>query len=107
MNCSGSMTKATASGLLLKWLLQHLILLMSSFSLLPGRNTFSQLFHLSPRMTNQLQLFLCRAIRSIFPGVLLAQVVPKVEVVPVTRIKPVLEMKPLDFKDMVWKSSRT
>ena len=42
-----------------------------------------------------------RAIRSIFPGVLLAQVVPKVEVVPVTRIKPVLEMKPLDFKDMV------
>ena len=45
--------------------------------------------------------FLSRAIRSIFPGVLLAQVVPKVEVVPVTRIKPVLEMKPLDFKDMV------
>ena len=42
-----------------------------------------------------------RAIRSIFPGVLLSQVVPKVEVVPVTRIKPVLEMKPLDFKDMV------
>ena len=41
-----------------------------------------------------------RAIRSIFPGVLLSQVVPKVEVVPVTRIKPVLEMKPLDFKDM-------
>jgi len=41
-----------------------------------------------------------RAVRSIFPGVMLSQVIPKVEVVPVKRIQTVLEMKPLDFKDM-------
>eukprot|EP00090_Calanus_glacialis_P000689 TRINITY_DN10463_c0_g1_i2.p1 TRINITY_DN10463_c0_g1~~TRINITY_DN10463_c0_g1_i2.p1 ORF type:complete len:1522 (-),score=274.97 TRINITY_DN10463_c0_g1_i2:738-5303(-) len=41
-----------------------------------------------------------RAIRSIFPGVMLSHVIPKVDVVPVKRIQSVLEMKPLDFKDM-------
>lgn len=43
---------------------------------------------------------LARAIRSIFPGVMLSHVIPKVEVLPVRRIQTVLEMKPLDFKDM-------
>merc|ERR1719195_1543897 len=43
---------------------------------------------------------LARAVRSIFPGVMLSQVIAKLEVVPVKRISSVLEMKPLDFKDM-------
>jgi len=54
----------------------------------------------SSEVVDVIILTVARAIRSIFPGVLLSQVVPKVEVVPVTRIKAVLEMKPLDFKEM-------
>merc|ERR1719410_2806020 len=54
----------------------------------------------SSEVVDAVILTLARAVRSIFPGVMLSQVIAKIDVVPVKRIQAVLEMKPLDFKDM-------